>query len=140
MLGFGSISSTAISGSPFRLVGTVASIAAAISFTFTASPNLTSHVPVVASGTITFGASGNISVLVPISARGGITFSASPTWSALVPVSAIGRITWDVNAKLGFAGKPLVTTAMFDSFTVQAEAHDFSTVAMSDSFTSRGVS
>jgi len=138
MLGFNPISSSAISGSPFRLAGTVASIAAAISFTFSASPNLTSRVAVVASGTVTFGSSGNISVLVPISAAGSFALSASPTWSALVPISGSARIQFDADAILRLAGRPFIATAIAEQFIAQASRSLFEASAIADNFTTEG--
>jgi hypothetical protein len=92
-----------------------------------------------ATGAITFGGSASAGAKTPMSATGGLTFAGSPFLSAYAHRSATGGITFGGSALLRVAGRPLVFTALPESFQFRADGADFGFVTLTTSYDFRGV-
>ena len=71
---------------------------------------------------------------------GVATFEFAPagTLSTIQEFSGDSPFTFDVIGKVTVAGKPIVVTALPDSFTIRASLDDYSTTAQPDSYITRG--
>lgn len=119
MFGFGPISSTSISGSPFKLIAVPLSIAAVISFEF--------------GGTPTSG------VISRMSASVGMAFGITARLFVSQAISGTMTITFGGTSNLRLAGKPIVISAISQSFTLRAPPDSYTLKATSEHFTIRGV-
>lgn len=95
--------------------------------------------PMTATGAITFGGSANAGAKTFLSASGSLIFSGSAAPRIEVYRSATGAIQFAGDPNLRVAGKPLVFTALPDSFTFRAEQSLHTFTAVPQSFTFRGV-
>lgn len=100
---------------------------------------ITVSAPMAATGAITFGGSANAGAKTFLSATGGFVFSGTATPRIEVYRSATGAIQFAGDPLLRVAGKPLVFTALPQSFTFRAEQSLLTFTAVPQSFTFRGV-
>lgn len=119
MLGFGPLGSRPISGSPYRLIAITAAISATCTLTFSGSAS---------TGLISY-----------ISSTVSLTFGGSARWSSLNSISATATLTFDGSARLRVAGRPIVFTAIPDSWNFRAQVEDWTLTALNDNFVFRGV-
>ena len=119
MLGLYPVGSRAISAGPFSLV--------------------TVSLAMSAVGSITFGGVANAGAFTPMSASGQITLSGSPRLFVNQALSAAGLITFGGTPRLFIAGKPIILTALPQSFTLRADRQSYTATALPQGFTIRGV-
>jgi hypothetical protein len=91
-----------------------------------------------ATGAITFGGSASAGAKTPMTATGTITFAGSGFLLTEVYRSATGSITFAGSPMLRVAGKPLVFTALPDSFQFRADGADYTVTALTLTFDFRG--
>lgn len=92
-----------------------------------------------ATGAITFAGSASTGLKTPMTATGAVTFGGSGFLITEVYRSATGAITFGGSPLLRVAGRPLVFTALTESFQFRADGADFTHTALSVSFDFRGV-
>jgi hypothetical protein len=119
MLGFGPLSSQAISGSPYALVGTTAAM--------------------VAVGCITFGGAASSGQHLAMGASGQITFAGSGAWTSLNGASATGGIVFGANPLLKLLGRAMVFWAQPDSLKFTAQANPYRFQARGQTYTFKGM-
>lgn len=119
MLGFGSISSRSISGSPFQLITVTAALSATVS--------------------LTFGVVGTSGLVTPMSGSiAGLSFAVPATMVVDQAISATIAFSFDSSPTLRVAGKPIRINALPQSFTLRATQQSYTLKALPQSFTVRG--
>lgn len=118
MLGFGPVASTAISGSVFKIVSVPVAVSAAIGLAF----------PVSVTAGQTFAATASIS----------LDFGLSATALVRQATAIELPIGFSLSATLRDYGRPLIITAMTQSYAVRAVPADYTLKALPQSFTLRG--
>ncbi len=125
---------------PFGGLVTVAQTTTASGgITFGGSPVWGARLAMGSTGGIAFGGSPVVSQGYAIAATGGLRFAGSPVWSVTVAIGATGSITFNGSPLLRIAGKPIIITALPDSYTFRADQVRFDFTGLPQSFTFRGV-
>lgn len=118
MFGFGPVSSTSISGDPFKLIA----------------------VPLLLAGTatLTFTGSARAGIFIPMSGTTGLSFTGSAALSVLQAISGTTSLTFGSSANLRLAGKPIKVSAIPMCFSFRALPESYAAKAVSEQFTFRG--
>lgn len=87
---------------------------------------------------LTFTSTAAVGVYTYISGETSLSFSVSAPMSTIQGMVGATSLTFDVLGKVTVAGKPIIVTALPDSFTIRAQMDDHSTTALPDSYITRG--
>jgi hypothetical protein len=119
MFGLGPISSTSISGGPFKLITVPLVLAASVSITFSITARAGAFIPMSASVLLAISGTPTLWVDQTLSGSGTLTFGGTPT--------------------LRVAGKPIILSAVPVSYTLRAPPSSYTLKSDSHQFTVRGV-
>lgn len=118
MLGLYPIGSRAISSGPFSLTAIPEQMSAAPSFAF--------------------GITARAGAIVPLSASLALSFAVNGNWIVHQALSATLSISFDGSPRLFVAGKPIILSAVPQSYTLRASQVSYTLKALPESFTIRG--
>lgn len=119
MLGFAPIAAVPIAGGGFAL--------------------LQYYEPATATASFTFAGSGDLAYLIPASARANISFGSSAVWNTLNDIAATSSFSFSASGEITVAGRPIVISAMADSYAVRVDKYSYHSTAVPESLTMRGV-
>lgn len=141
MLGFHPLAASPLASTSAILIAVSGPMSATGGLAFGGSPSAFPRTRISATGGISFGGDPHLSAAFyqSISASGGLTFSGSGFLTTEVYRSATGGLTFNGAPLLKVAGRPLVFTALSESFDFRADGADYSHTALTVSFDFRGV-
>lgn len=87
---------------------------------------------------LTFAATATVGLYAQMAGATSITFAPASVMSTIQGLTGDTSLTFDVSGNVTVAGKPIVVSAIPDSFTIRASMDDYSTKAMPDSYITRG--